>query len=109
MKLRPRGARTDQPEPPFDRQKAIAQLREDPLVHAVEPAQKSAEVRFRYTDGMFYWVGLDPEVGCRFEADGTRSPQVEFNMVLKRKLSPQRDVVWLVDSWKLINPSPAEL
>jgi hypothetical protein len=109
LNLRPRSAGEDLPDPPFDRQQAIEMLREDPLVHAIEPAQKSAEVLFRSTDGIFYWVALDPEVGCRFEAAGTRSPQVEFSMVLKRILSPQRDVVWLVDSWKLINPSPAEL
>ena len=109
MRLRPRPTSPDVPEPPFDRQKAVALLREDPLVHAVEPAQKSAEVRFRSTDEMFHWVALDPEVGCRFEAFGTRSPQVEFSMVLKRKLSPQRDVVWLVHSWALIDPSAAEL
>ncbi len=109
MNLRPRPESEDLPDPPFDRQQAVALLREDPLVHAIEPAQRSAEVLFSSTDEIFYWVALDPEVGCRFEAAGTRSPQVEFSMVLKRILSPQRDVVWLVDSWTLINPSPAEL
>ena len=109
MNLRPRPAGRDLPIPPFDRQKAIKMLREDPLVHAIEPAQKSGKVLFHSTDEIFYWVARDPEVGCRFEAAGTRSSQVEFSMVLKRKLSPQRDVVWLVDSWTLINPSPAEL
>ncbi len=109
LNLRPRPAGEDLPEPPFDRQQAIEMLREDPLVHAIEPAQKSAEVKFRSSDEIFFWVALDPKVGCRFEATGTHFPQVEFSIVLKRKLSSQRDVFWWVDSWMLINPSPAEL
>lgn len=109
MNLRPQPAGRDVPPPPFDRDVAVGMLRLDPLVHAVEPAPDSSEVLFRSTEGVFFWAGRDPEVAFRFEAAGTHAEQVELSLMLKRKLGPKNEVVWLVSSWTLINPAPDEM
>ena len=109
MRLRPPPAGRTAPPAPFDQQVAIDMLQEDPLLHALEPATDASEVQFQSTAGMFQWTTRDPEVGCMFEATGTHVEPVEFRLVLKRRVSPANDVVWLVDSWLLINPTAEQL
>lgn len=108
MNLRPRPAEPKAPPPPFDRQVAVEILRQDPLVHAIEPAPDSKEVLFRSTDGFFSWTARDPEVLCRFQTVGTSAEQVDFSLALKRRVGPQGEVVWLVDSWTLLSPTAEE-
>jgi len=104
MNLRPQSGGRNAPPSPFVQEVAVDMLRQSPLLHALEPAEDSSEVRFHLLTGAFFSNSRVPEVGCKFEAEGTHVDQVEFNVVLKRILSPKDEVAWAIDSWALINP-----
>ena len=108
MKLQPRPASRDAPQPPFQREQAVALLRDDPLAHALKPAREGAEVRFQPGGQECFWTEQNPLVRGGFQARGAQAELVEFNLELTRKLSPQGEVAWLVNSWSLIKPSPGE-
>lgn len=54
MKLRPPAGGRNVPPPPFDRDVAVEILRQDPLIHVVEPASASKGVVFRLLQGRFF-------------------------------------------------------
>lgn len=109
MRLRPLPTRADLPEPPFDREMASDTLSQEAVVHAIQPAEPSEAVQFRSSDEKFAWIDRDPEVVCSFHATGTHVPEVELHLGLKRMLTSPKDVVWLVDSWSLVEPTAAEI
>ena len=109
MRLQPSPLGSKAPPAPFDSEMAVDILREDPLLHAVQSASKEPSTQFRFAEGQFFWISRDPQVSCRFEAAGGHVEQLEFSLVLTRRLSPQNDVVWLVDSWTLLNPTAEDL
>jgi hypothetical protein len=108
MKLQPPPPSRDVPRSPFEREKAVELLREDPLAHALEAAQEGKSVRFELGDKTSSWAEPDPQIGCKFQARGAQADMVEGSVVLSRRLSPQGGVAWLVDSWSLIQPPPEE-
>ncbi len=108
MKLQPPPPSRDAPPLPFEREKAVELLRNDPLVHALEPAREGNVVRFQHSDEKFFWTDRTPQVGCMFQAHGAQADAVEGSVVLSRRLSPQGGVAWLVDSWSLLQPPPEQ-
>ena len=107
MKLQPPPNR-DEGRPPFDREIAIAMLREDPLAHVLEPAREGETVQFQLSYQTYFPMDRAPQVGSKFQASGAQAEEVEGNIILVRRLSPEGDVVWLVESWGLTNPPPEE-
>jgi hypothetical protein len=109
MKLQLPPEDQNSPPPPFDPIVAIDILRQDPLLHALEPATETSEVSFSLVKATFFGGARAVQVGCRFEAAETHVEQVELRLVLQRMVSPGDEVVWLVESWELLNPSADEL
>lgn len=106
MDLQPPLETRDAPRPPFDRAKAVEILGDQPLPHALEPAQEGTEVQFHCHQEQYLSSERDPQVGCMFQASGAQAELVTGSLVLTRSVSPQGEVVWLIHSWKLISPEP---
>jgi hypothetical protein len=105
MKLRLPPADRDAPPPPFDPIVAVDILQHDPLRQALEPASDASEITFHLAEGTFLASPRETQVVCRFGASGTQAENVEFQLVIKRVNGPNGDLVWLVDSWMLLDPS----
>jgi hypothetical protein len=101
MNLQPPPPTRDSPRPPFDRHLAETKLRDDPLVHALQPAQEGTAVQFFLSNELYSGATREPQVGCQFRATGAQAEDLTGSIVMSRKLGPQGEGAWVVDSWEL--------